>query len=131
MPQRGILCCEVQEVIDDLKASVDAGTQAVSGTTGLVTTATERLVTAGQALLGYLARRDEILEAERDRVLHEVLDEFARGTVRQGTARSGGARGCGPLSTAAATRATPSATGALPKGCPRSRPRSFPLICRR
>ena len=70
---------EVQEVIDDLKASVNAGTQAVSGTTGLVTTATERLVTAGQALLGYLARRDEILEAERDRVLHEVLDEFAQG----------------------------------------------------
>src|SRR4051794_23573030 len=70
---------EVQQVVADLKASVDAGTQAVDGTTGVVTTATERLVTAGQALLGYLARRDEILEAQRDRVVHEVLDEFAQG----------------------------------------------------
>jgi hypothetical protein len=40
---------------------------------------TDRLVAAGQALLAYLGERDRWLERERDRVLHEVLDEFAEG----------------------------------------------------
>ena len=45
--------------------------------------------TAGQALLGYLARRDEILEAQRDRIVHEVLDEFAQGLSAEGAAGDG------------------------------------------
>jgi chromosome segregation ATPase len=70
---------EMQDLVARLSGSVDATTGAVGGSVEMVTVATQRLVTAGQALLGYLARRDQLLEAERDRVLHELLDEFARG----------------------------------------------------
>jgi len=70
---------EIQDLVADLRESVDGTTSAVGGSVEIVTSATQRLVTAGQALLGYLARRDQLLEAERDRVLHELLDEFARG----------------------------------------------------
>ena len=70
---------EVREVIEDLRRSVDVGTQEVAGSKDLVVTATQRLVSAGEALLGYLARRDQVLEGERDRILHEMLDEFAQG----------------------------------------------------
>jgi hypothetical protein len=70
---------EVRDVVDSLRASVDAGTDEVTGSKDLVMTATARLVSAGEALLGYLARRDQILEGERDRIFHDVLDAFAQG----------------------------------------------------
>ncbi len=40
---------------------------------------TRRLDASGQALLQYLAERDLVLEEERDRILRDVLDEFAKG----------------------------------------------------
>lgn len=39
----------------------------------------ERLTGAGRALLDYLIERDLALEAERDRVLHELLDDLTAG----------------------------------------------------
>ena len=44
-----------------------------------LTDGTERLSVAGRGLLGYLAERDRALEEERDRIVHDVLDEFATG----------------------------------------------------
>jgi hypothetical protein len=70
---------EVRQVVDDLRSSVDASVSSVDGSADVLQAATQRLVAAGQALLGYLAQRDRLLEAERDRTLHEILDEFAQG----------------------------------------------------
>jgi hypothetical protein len=70
---------EVRGVLEDLRRSVDVGAAEVAGSKDLVAIATQRLVSAGEALLGYLARRDQVLEGERDRILHEMLDEFAQG----------------------------------------------------
>ncbi len=57
---------------------------AIRGVTGTLGGGTDRLVGAGQALLAYLGERDQWLERERDRVLHEVLDEFAEGLSGRG-----------------------------------------------
>ena len=40
---------------------------------------TDRLARAGSVLVAYLEQRDRLLEAERDRVLHDVLEAFAAG----------------------------------------------------
>ncbi len=40
---------------------------------------TQRLESTGHALLAYLGQRDLVLEEERDRLLRDVLDEFAKG----------------------------------------------------
>jgi hypothetical protein len=60
-------------------------------------------------LVAYLTERDRLLEAERDRVLHDVLDQFAAGLSPGplGAARAGWAT----PSPGAATPATPSGTG--------------------
>jgi len=51
---------------------------------------TDRLSRAGTVLVGYLEQRDRLLEAERDRVLHDVLDSFAAGlSSRERTALAG------------------------------------------
>lgn len=70
---------EIGGLLGALRTSVDASVARTAESGQLVNAATTRLVAAGQALLGYLARRDRELERERDRVLHEVLDEFAQG----------------------------------------------------
>jgi hypothetical protein len=49
-----------------------------------------RLADAGRVLVAYLAQRDRLLESERDRVLHDVLDSFATGlSSRERTALAG------------------------------------------
>lgn len=70
---------EMRDLIADLKRTVQDSAEAVEDSGDVVTGATGRLVAAGEALLAYLARRDQLLEQERDRVLHEMLDEFAQG----------------------------------------------------
>lgn len=70
---------EIRDLVADLKQAVQTSAQAVDASGEVITGATGRLVAAGEALLAYLARRDQLLEQERDRVLHEMLDEFAQG----------------------------------------------------
>jgi len=62
-----------------LSGSLAGQVAAIADVTGTLGGGTDRLVGAGQALLAYLAERDRWLERERDRMLHEVLDEFAQG----------------------------------------------------
>jgi len=71
-----------QEVAGKLEEVTAALAQALSGVDRArsgIDIGTKRLSAAGQVLVAYLAERDRILEAERDRVLHEVLDDFAAG----------------------------------------------------
>jgi hypothetical protein len=79
-----------QSVLTEVQAEVDAAlaqmtislanqVKAIDEVSGSLGGGTDRLVGAGQALLAYLGERDRWLERERDRVLHEVLDEFAQG----------------------------------------------------
>ncbi len=70
---------EIDKAMSEMSEMLAAQATALRDVTGLLGGGTERLVGAGQALLAYLADRDRWLEAERDRVLHEVLDEFAEG----------------------------------------------------
>ena len=53
----------------------------------VVSLGTGLLAESGRGLLGYLAERDRILEAERDTVLGDVLDEFAQGLSPSGLSR--------------------------------------------
>jgi hypothetical protein len=68
-----------QGVLEDVQATLAEQVDAIGTVSGTIGGGTERLVAAGQALLAYLADRDRSLERERDRVLHEVLEEFAAG----------------------------------------------------
>jgi hypothetical protein len=70
---------EVEHAMAELAEMLAAQSKAVRDVTGVLGGGAERLVSAGQALLAYLADRDRWLEAERDRLLHELLDEFAEG----------------------------------------------------
>jgi hypothetical protein len=70
---------EVQHAMADLRAALDGQVAAIGNVTGYLDGGTNRLVAAGQSLLGYLGERDRILERERDRLLREVLEEFAEG----------------------------------------------------
>ena len=70
---------QVAATVGELRRSVEANTAKVGEANGYLSGATARLAQAGEALVAYLAQRDQILEAERDRTLHEVLDEFASG----------------------------------------------------
>jgi hypothetical protein len=70
---------EVQRAMSDLRDALDGQVGAIGTVTGYLSGGTDRLVAAGQSLLAYLGERDRLLERERDRVLHEVLDEFAEG----------------------------------------------------
>jgi hypothetical protein len=70
---------DVRRAMTDLSDSLEGQIAVIANATGTIGGGTDRLVAAGQALLAYLAERDRILERERDRVLREVLDEFAEG----------------------------------------------------
>jgi hypothetical protein len=76
-----------REALDDsadLLAEVRAVRAELHGSTGLLTGAqavleagVRRMQTSGDALVHYLDDRDVALEAERDRVLRDVLEDFA------------------------------------------------------
>ncbi|MCW2613794.1 MAG: hypothetical protein JWN08_788, partial [Frankiales bacterium] len=66
---------QLERVRTELARAVDGVEDASSG----ISTGTDRLSRAGKVLVGYLEERDRLLEAERDRVLHDVLDSFAAG----------------------------------------------------
>jgi hypothetical protein len=70
---------EVQRAMADLRDALDGQVGAIGTVTGYLSGGTDRLVAAGQSLLAYLGERDRMLERERDRMLHEVLEEFAEG----------------------------------------------------
>lgn len=70
---------EVGVALGEMSTSLAAQVTTIRDVTGSLGGGTDRLVDAGQALLAYLAERDRWLERERDRMLHEVLDEFAQG----------------------------------------------------
>jgi len=71
-------------VLADVQATLAEQVDSIGAVSGSIGGGTERLVAAGQALLAYLADRDRALERERDRVLHDVLEEFAAGlTTRE------------------------------------------------
>jgi hypothetical protein len=67
---------EVRSGLADMSRSLTGQASVIRGATG---DGAERLVGAGQALLTYLGERDRWLEGERDRLLHDVLDDFADG----------------------------------------------------
>jgi hypothetical protein len=75
---------EVKSGLTEISRSLTGQFAAIRGVTGTLGGGTDRLVGAGQALLAYLGERDRWLERERDRVLHEVLDEFAEGLSGRG-----------------------------------------------
>jgi hypothetical protein len=75
---------QVESTVAEMSRSVTGQVAAIRGVTGTLGGGTERLVGAGQALLAYLGERDQWLERERDRVLHDVLDEFAQGLSGRG-----------------------------------------------
>lgn len=70
---------EVAHAMAELRAALDGQVATIGSVTGYLSGGTDRLVAAGQSLLAYLGERDRMLERERDRVLHEVLEEFAEG----------------------------------------------------
>jgi hypothetical protein len=75
----GDLRTEIEQTLAEMRAALSEQVATVRGASGMLGGGTDRLVSAGQALLAYLGERDRWLERERDRVLHEVLDEFAEG----------------------------------------------------
>ena len=75
---------EVKSGLDDMSQALTGQLGAIRGVTGTLDGSTDRLVGAGQALLAYLGERDQWLERERDRVLHDVLEEFAAGLSGRG-----------------------------------------------
>src|SRR3954468_15475007 len=70
---------EVDVMMANARGAMDRQTAAVDETAATLNGGVARLVTAGESLLGYLATRDQLLEQERDRVLHDALDAFAAG----------------------------------------------------
>ena len=66
---------QLEGVREELARTADGVADARTG----LDEGTDRLSGAGRALVGYLEQRDRLLEAERDRVLHDVLDTFAAG----------------------------------------------------
>ncbi len=71
----GALARGLAEAADALRA----GQRGVEGATGALERLQDRLAGTGRALLDYLVERDLALEAERDRVLHQLLDDVAAG----------------------------------------------------
>src|SRR4051812_6701433 len=70
---------EVDVMMGTARAAMDRQTAAVDESAATLNGGVAKLVTAGESLLGYLAVRDQLLEQERDRVLHEALEAFAAG----------------------------------------------------
>ena len=65
--------------LEGLRNALRETTDTVLDARGQLNEGTTRLGTAGEALLQYLAERDNELEEARDRILHELLDDFAEG----------------------------------------------------
>lgn len=90
-----------EAVVRDVRSEMGAQLEAVRGELGRATgeladaggglrSGTDRLAQAGAVLVAYLEQRDLLLEAERDRALHEVLDSFALGlSAKDRTALAG------------------------------------------
>ncbi len=81
---------EVRAQLEQIQAELERAVVEVSGAGEGLRGGTARLTRAGQVLVAYLEQRDLLLEAERDRTLHEVLDAFAAGlSAKDRTALSG------------------------------------------
>ena len=81
---------EMQAQMDRVRVELARVVEGVAGAGHELDAGTERLSQAGHALLDYLDQRDRLLEAERDRVLHDILDAFASGlSSRERVALSG------------------------------------------
>ncbi len=81
---------EMQAQMDRVRTELVRVVESVAGAGQDLDAGTERLSEAGHALVDYLDQRDRLLEAERDRVLHDVLDAFASGlSSRERTALAG------------------------------------------
>lgn len=70
---------KMDQEIRDLRETLQATAATVVDSRQELVEGTHRLETAGQALLQYLGERDLSLEEERDRLLRDILDEFAKG----------------------------------------------------
>ena len=70
---------QVAVQLEQVRAELARAAGGVDGVRADVVSGTDRLSDAGAVLVAYLEQRDRLLEAERDRVLHEVLDTFATG----------------------------------------------------
>ncbi len=81
---------EVGARLDDVRATLERVVGTVDLARAGLHDGTGRLAQAGAVLVAYLEHRDRLLEAERDRVLHEVLDAFAAGlSARERSALAG------------------------------------------
>jgi hypothetical protein len=67
------LLTQVQEARDDFRGS----TGILTGAQAVLEAGVRRVQTSGDALVRYLDDRDLALEAERDRILRDVLEDFA------------------------------------------------------
>lgn len=70
---------EVARKLDEVAQALDRALGGVDKARTGIDSGTKRLSAAGQVLVAYLEQRDRLLEAERDRILHEVLDQFGAG----------------------------------------------------
>jgi hypothetical protein len=78
---------DLADAIEELRGQVESSVDRAGGTVETALDANRAASAADLAatrtemseLVGYLAERDKWLESERDRVLHEVLAEFAQG----------------------------------------------------
>ncbi|MBC7374447.1 MAG: hypothetical protein H7323_10710 [Frankiales bacterium] len=80
---------EVQAQLEQVRAELARAVGGVQDASSGISSGTDRLSRAGKVLVGYLEQRDRLLEAERDQILHEVLDSFAAGlSAKERTALS-------------------------------------------
>ncbi len=81
---------EVQAQLEQVRSELARAVEGVEDASSGISSGTDRLSRAGRVLVGYLEQRDRLLEAERDQVLHEVLDSFAAGlSSKERTALAG------------------------------------------
>ena len=81
---------EVGASLDQVRGALQQVVGQVVAARGDLDDGTDRLARAGSVLVAYLEQRDRLLEAERDRVLHDVLDAFAAGlSARERSALAG------------------------------------------
>jgi hypothetical protein len=74
---------DLADALDEVRDQVESTVSTAHSTMAATLTDMSRSVT-GQALLSYLGERDQWLERERDRMLHDVLDEFGKGLSGRG-----------------------------------------------